>query len=436
MRTRILLTVAATSLAISAACADSEEQPLPERETPPPSTLDAEVPDATAPDVDAPDTSLPKCSAAGWCITAFPDADLDFIDIWPFEDRAFAIAQSRVEKIKILEWQKATDTWQYIDDKTQNEVGVGTFAARIYAPSEDEIYFTVEPAFVFHGKRPAAPETGWRWSRQRLPDNIVGHPSTHDHTRYQSSGLANQVTLGVWGTGADDVYAHYSNTIFRRNTINDTWETAYEASDLGANDHIFFTAVASAGPEDLWFVGGRAISGESCPLAVRKTADGFTRVADGIAQGVFNNKCAPRAGTPRIGNGGGGWLVDVQPSSAGEVLALYTGYKPDLYAIDGVKLTAMRIEDGGLAYEQSLVPVKISQAQPLKVMSSLLHLDGENWFTSWGLVLHGTADNTFTVSTISRDGAPVDGPMHRIRGTSKTNLWAIGARHAYHKTTP
>ncbi|MBN9162919.1 MAG: hypothetical protein BGO98_35545 [Myxococcales bacterium 68-20] len=439
MRTIIVLASAIASVAIASACARSEDAPSVGTDPPPPS----EVPDSgdddggdEDSDVDVPDSRLPDCSPAGWCITGFPDEDLVFRDIAPFEEVAFAIAESRIEGIKVLEWTKATNTWQYIDDGTQNEPPIGTFAGRIYAPNADEVYFTVGPSHVFHGKRSGGT---WTWTKQALPDNIAGHTDSHGNPIDVYGGGQPITTLGVWGTGAEDVYAYYSNTIFHRDPASGSFAAVNVADDLEAdNEHIFFASVHGSGPNDVWFVGARVRGYLSCPLVVRKSAAGWERVADGVVSTNFNTPCAERPGTLFIGGPGkGGWLVDIAPVSTTEYVALYNRVKgtsfEDAYA------TTIRVTDDGYSFEQSLVPVKIADsmaASYLRRASALWRGDGETWFTSWGLVLRESEDGTFSVSTLSRSGAQVNAPFYRIRGTSNQNLWAIGARHAYHKTTP
>ena len=139
MRASIVLATASASLAIIAACAGSEDETPVPIDQPPATIPDAGAPDADIPDVDVPDTRLPDCSSAGWCITPFPDENLDFRDIWPLEDVAFAIAESRTEGVKFLEWKKSTNAWEYIDDLSQNGAGSGTFAGGVYAPNADEV---------------------------------------------------------------------------------------------------------------------------------------------------------------------------------------------------------------------------------------------------------------------------------------------------------
>lgn len=434
MRTIIVLASAVASVAIASACASSEDAPSVGTAPPAP----AEVPDSGADDggsvadVDVPDTRLPDCSPAGWCITGFPDEDLVFRDIAPLEEVAFAIAESRMEGIKVLEWTKSTNTWQYIDDGTQNEPPVGTFAGRIYAPNVDEVYFTVGPSHVFYGKRSGGT---WTWTKQALPDNIAGHTDSHGSLIDTSGGGQPITTLGVWGTGAGDVYAYYSNTIFHRDPTSGSFAAVYVADDLEAdNEHIFVASVHGTGPNDVWFVGARVRWNNGCPLVVRKSTAGWERVADGVVSSNIFAPCAERPGTLFIGGPGkSGWLVDIAPVSTTEYVALHN--RVDRSSFENVYATTIRVTDDKYSFQQSLVPTKIASAGKAAA-TALWRGDGETWFTSWGLVLRESADGTFSVSTLTRSGGPVNSPFYRIRGTSNQNLWAIGDRHAYHKTTP
>jgi hypothetical protein len=61
------------------------------------------------------------------------------------------------------------------------------------------------------------------------------------------------------------------------------------------------------------------------------------------------------------------------------------------------------------------------------------------WLSGFGLILHGQDvwnGDPFQISTISLNGAPTRRPIHRIRGASSHDLWAVGVRYAFHKTTP
>jgi hypothetical protein len=436
MRASIVLATASASLAIIAACAGTEDEAPPPPVTPPATIPDGGAPDVDVPDVDVPDTRLPDCSSAGWCVTPFPDENLVFRDIWPLEDVAFAIADSRTEGVKFLEWKKSTNAWEYIDDLTQNGAGSGTFAGGVYAPSADEVYFAVGASYVYHGKRPASPETKWTWTRAKLPDGIVGHPTSHDHGKpWYSASRETVDAFGLWGAGADDVYAYFSNTIFKHDPTGDTWSAVYTIDDLEADDeHAFFVSASGTGPDDIWFVGARDRTYFNCPLVVRKKANGWERVADGVVSNDIFAQCSERAGTLHVGGGTGGWFTDIQPVSATEYVALHDQIENGFFK--EVNLTRIRVSENGYSLEQSVVPVKLALPGPVPLMSSLWRGHNETWFTSFGLVVRGTDDGTYAVSTLSRDGAPVTAPLYKIRGTSNQNLWAIGAHHAYHKTTP
>ena len=442
MRTIIVLASAIASVAIVAACASSEDAPSVDVDPPAPTAVpdggDGDGNGGSVADVDVPDTRLPDCSPAGWCVTGFPDEDLVFRDIAPFEEVAFAIAESATEGIKVLEWTKSTSAWKYIDDGTQNATGIGTFAGRIYAPNVDEVYFTVGPSHVFHGERSGGT---WTWTNQALPDSIAGHTDSHGNPTQRANGRP-ITTLGVWGTGAGDVFAYYSNTIFHRDPASGLFAADYVADDLAAADeHVFFASVHGSGPNDVWFVGAPERASYSCPLVVRKSAAGWERVADGVVSTNFAAPCAQRPETLFIGGAGkSGWLVDVAPVSTTEYVALHN--RVERLSFENVYATRIRVTDDGYSFEQSLVPVQVAPGSGSNAgfgaapSTALWRGDGETWFTSWGLVLRGSDDGTFSVSTLSRSGGPVSAPFYRIRGTSNQNLWAIGARHAYHKTTP
>lgn len=434
MRTWIVLAAGSASLAIMAACTSSEADAPPATAPPTTSLPDAGLPDADIRDVDVPDTRLPDCSSAGWCVTRFPDADLVFKDIWPFEDIAFAVGESRTEGVKVLEWTKATNEWRYIDDQSQNGAGMGEFIGSVYAPNENVVYFTVGSSHIYRGERPVAPETQWRWTKHALPDNVIGHSNTHTHgTPFYVATRERHAAFGVWGTDADNVYAFFSNTIFRRNPSDGTWEELYVADDLEApNEHIFFMAAAGTGPNDLWFAGARDREWYSCPLLLHKSESGWERIIDGVVQEDGASPCTEREGTLRVGGELGGWFSDIQRSSTNEYLLLHD--EIDWFSFKSTNLTKINLTESGPSIEQSPVPLKNAMGDARG--TSVWRMDGETWFTTLGLVVRGTDDGTYTPSSISRDGAPVNAPLFKIRGTSNQNLWAIGARYAYHKTTP
>jgi hypothetical protein len=61
------------------------------------------------------------------------------------------------------------------------------------------------------------------------------------------------------------------------------------------------------------------------------------------------------------------------------------------------------------------------------------------WLTTNGLVIRGSdpwAGGAYEISSIALRGSPITNDIHRVRGTSQTNLWAIGDRIALHKSAP
>jgi len=436
MRAPVLFACASLTLAAAGACASSDDENA--TPTPTPDSGTNMLPDAAGNDAStdaSPDVELglPTCSAAGWCTTTLPDGNLVMKDIWPHPDRAFALAESPTLGVKVLEWEDATAEWKYIDDNTQNEDGFSQYAGTIWSPSDHEIYFAVAPNIIYHGTRPAPPEVGWSWSRSRLPDNSHSDEpahAKHDHARPDSQ-LHDSVSLGVWGTGTDDVYAWYANTIFHRDRTDagaDVWLAEHIVEDHDVSDeHLFFVSAAGAGPEEVWFSGGRSTGPYyDCPLLVRKTYEGYRRIVDGIVGFDFNEPCSERPGTVFVG-GARGWLTDVQPLGDGALVGLKGTFDVAHLAPDGDDYSA----------SWSTVPHNVpSSAGSRSGYSSLFNSSGELWLTGWGLVVRSTAGGPYEVSTISLNGGPINSPFYRVRGTSKTNLWAIGARYAFHKTTP
>ncbi len=442
MRTTFFIVCA--SLAAAAACASSSEdgEAAPVDHGPSTVLADAATSDvATDAGPDA-EPELPRCSAAGWCTTSLPDSDLIMKDIWPLKTHAFAVAESATLGVKVLEWDEVADEWNYIDDDTQNEIGSGKYVGSIWAPNQDEVYYAVEPGIIYRGKRPVPPATEWSWTRQRLPDNShkgdASHDPAHDHGYpFYQELKSNYPALGVWGTGSDDVYAWYSNTIFRWKSEDGgapAWVAEYVAADEEAYDEHLIILSAGGRRGDVWFSGARDRGyGYNCALAVRKTSESYQRIADGIVHkfDVFN-PCTERTGYLNIG-GASGWLTDIQAAGTDRVVAL-KGPRD---------VTQISFEGGGYAIRSSTAsngpPSEVYYKAPVSFYS--LWWAPENvWLSGWGLVVRGNSlvgdDSSYEVSTISLTGAPLNRPMYRIRGTESTNLWAIGVRYALHKTTP
>jgi hypothetical protein len=442
MRTTFLLACSSIGLAAmaAAACASSEEgEGAPPDEGPPAVLSDAAMDDAAIEAGPDGEPELPRCSVAGWCKTSLPDTDLVMKDIWPLRDRAFAVAESPTIGIKVLEWDEATDAWTYIDDESQNEVGYGKYVGAVWAPDDDEVYYAVAPGTIYRGKRPVPPASAWSWTRQRLEDNShkgePAHDPTHDHG-YPTYSLrkSNYPALGVWGTGSDDVYAWYSNTLFRWKSEDGgspRWVAEYVADDHETGDeHLFFLS-AGGTRGDVWFSGARDrgdsfTSGNSynCAVAVRRASDSYLRIADGVASTDIVNPCKPRSGFLHVG-GPAGWLTDIQPEGTDRVVAL-----------KGTRdIARISLEGGSYVVSFSNVPNR----EPA-TLYSLWRAPETVWLSGWGIILRGNDlagdGGIYGVSTISLSGAPLASPMYRIRGTESTNLWAIGERYALHKTTP
>ena len=417
-----------------AACATSEEptRPLPEPE---PKVVDASVQDVVVGSDDANgEPSGPPCNADGWCKTVLPDADLVLKDIWPLPEQAFAIADSYNSGVKVLEWTSADSTWRYIDDNSQNEKAFAEFGARIWAPSADEVYYAVSPGTVFHGTRPVPPATAWSWSSSRLQDNNV-RPIEGDYRAR---------TIGVWGTGSQDVYAWHSNTVFRAERPGNggiEWVVEYVANDFDtADEQLAISGIAGTAGDDLWFAGARSGDfgiGGGCSILVRKAGEGYRRIADGVR----SPNCTAREGVPLL-LGNVTWPTELQSWGPNRVF---------FGALDTL-LAVQIMEDGG-AYSVREAVVPSAVWEPLgtpfgdisKITSFWRESEDHLWFvggyakSARGLVARGTRiwddGGNFQFSSTAHNGVP-SRVANRIRGTSATNLWIVGDRYALHKTTP
>ncbi|AKV02439.1 hypothetical protein AKJ09_09102 [Labilithrix luteola] len=384
------------------------------------------------------------CSDAGWCETPLPGPGLTVKDIWPLEGRAFAVAESATQGVRVLEWDGAsgpTGTWSYIDDGTQNDERAAPYAGGLWAPDADDLYYTVAPGYVYHGTRPVPPQTAWSWSRTRLEDHShegdVAHAS-HDHGFPTNSEMGmGYPALGVWGTSRDNVYAWYSNTVFHWKAeagAAPAWVAEYSADDFDTpNEHLFFVGAAGTGPDDIWFSGVRdgSPSGRSCVILVRKTAGSFNRVADGVVPPGFA-PCAARDGFQKI-DGANGWLTDLHALGPSR----FVGLKG---ARDVLQLTASA--DGGIATDLSPFPSSlVSNNTPTSVWatSNEVWLSTVKTYATAAFVARGVDvwnGGSYELSTLALRHGPITSSLFRIRGTSSTNLWVVGVQHALHKTTP
>ncbi|AKU94929.1 hypothetical protein AKJ09_01593 [Labilithrix luteola] len=380
----------------------------------------------------------PTCSDAGWCTTSLPDDGLVLKDVWAIGSRAFAIAYSKVLGAKVLEWVAAESSWKYIDDGTQNEA-LPRYVGRIWAPNENEIYYGVDPGYIYHGTRSTSPATTWSWARQALKDNSHadyvdpkdGYPYYNAlDPNYAGSGV-NYPTLGVWGTSADDVYAWFTNTVYHLTKVGGAaqWVPEYTADDpSAANEHMYFLAAAGTGPDDVWFSGTRtrSPSSASCALLVRKTAGSYQRIADGVLTSDWAY-CAASAGYLLIG-GTQGWLTDIHTPSADRVIGLKG-------ARDIINVS---VTDSGYSATVTSAPNKIANSSVR--FNSLWAASGSIWLSGLGIILRTPDDvldgGAFQISTVAMAGEPLSRQIYQVRGTSDSNIWAIGDRNALHKTTP
>jgi hypothetical protein len=434
MKRAILLGTAVALFAAAGACASSEDEPL--LSSPGPDSAAPPAPDSSvdAGTEDAPDAS--SCNAAGWCVTDLPDPDLVLRDVWPFVDRAFALAESPAVGAKVLEWTRSDGKWKYIDDNSQNESGRGKYVGKMWSPGDDEIYFGVYPRTIFHGVRRGDDDV-WSWTHEQLEDHVpdYGMPEYADHYSGRPSYFAIDSalpSLGIFGTSTDDVYAFYANTIYHATSGDGgtrTWSVDYVASDVDrpGQEQLVFLGATGTSKDDLWFSGGRGGDPNefsACAILVRKTPDGYQRIADGSLTMPFM-PCGPRPDTLLI-EGAEGWLTDLHALSDHRLVGLKGARDVVEISVNGANISVSR----------SVIPDALSRKNLLSLWSAP---NEPLWIGGFNLVLRGDDvwdGGSYGVSTIARSGAWLTMPVHQIRGSSKIDLWAVGARYALHKTTP
>ncbi|AKU95958.1 hypothetical protein AKJ09_02622 [Labilithrix luteola] len=197
-----------------------------------------------------------------------------------------------------------------------------------------------------------------------------------------------------------------------------------------ANQDLYFLGAAGTNPDDVWFGGVRPGSSKSCALVVHKVAGNYERAADGVlspSASAWNAQCVPPAGVQSIG-GDSGWVGNIQSPGPGVAIML-----------NGKRQVARlkKVADG-YTVDLSEVPTSVMVSND-RMLSLWAASEGEQWLSGKGLVVR--VDNAwdggaYQISTLALRGAPVRTDLFRIRGTSNTNLWAIGAGYALHKTTP
>lgn len=381
-----------------------------------------------------PDVVIEQCSEAGWCETPLPSPGTSFSDLWPVAGHAFAIATvgptASAAVFKILEWDESAGKWSYIDDNSQSVIPNGT-PWNIWAANKDDVYFTVVEgaasstpgAHLYHGTRNATPTPGWTWNHIKFDCPANGDPPI------------------VGGAGPDDVYLSACQTIYRRQPGSDadagTSAWVPEWTNDAPDDPVTMFGIAATGPDDVWFVGGRNYwyFGGGCATILRKTAAGLGTVADGT--GTFFD-CIEKPGIPVVK---GAFATDlglasfVVPAKGQLIGVQYTLFTPDEKPL--VRLDVA--DDGSIAVSTAAAPPDVrlgavwgSSADELFVLGTRLGgvtqiLRGENL---WG------ESGTFASSTLVRNGVPNLSQLYGLRGTSTSNLWAVGNDNAYHKSTP
>lgn len=432
---------------------------------------DGAVVDDAAPAVEA--SAGPACSRDGWCDTAIPDDDLTFVSIWPLEGRAFATAKSPTVGFKVLEWSDADAKWTYIDDKRQNQTAP-SFISNVWAPNANEVYYAIAKGTIAHGTRPSLAEP-WSWEYDVLPSYLtVVQPADSamlDRLESMPDRMMSGVsvpTVGVWGTSSGDVYAWYKNTIFHRVSeagAAPKWVDEYTADDTSTfqngNEavpaYVLALGATGTGPGDLWFTFARMslISGfgSVCPVIVRKTSAGYSRIADGVVSSSPYALCTAAPGYPLVGPPAFGWLTNLQPIGNGQLVGVVGGR--ELVKItddgDGYSVTSTMIMSLGLL-STTTGEHPPTEATFITFTSAYAASPTSMWFAGGqqegftdpsyvgnGLTVQGddvwdANAATYRISSLSLSGAPLAGMSPQIRGTSDTNLWLVSKNHALHKT--
>jgi hypothetical protein len=475
MRRSFLLAAGSATLVglsglVACATADGEDAPLAPvvKDAGATSVSEAEAPTEVGATVkDGGARPLSSCNEVGWCATELPDDDLVLKDIWPLEERAFAIAESDNLGTKLLEWVESTGSWAYVDDNTQNTYDAGQYAGKVWAPSENEVYYSTAPGLIYHGKR-ANPSSPFSWDSTRLayegPDLGPDYdPGRAWHLRSASKEYAPSV--GVWGTSADDVYAWYGNRIFRRQSVDagpPVWVAEHVMDDgTTPQERFYIFGAASSSSHEVWFVGSHGAYDPTngltaCTTLIRRTPDGYAPVMD---HSFTSGSCQPKAGSLSItvkfefpGYGTfvlpvptTGWATSVSSSRPGTAVVL----------VDNVRFVYVDTGEGLARYNDLTVEAPRFGRDP-DLQSVWINGD-HTWFSGWGLVLDGenkpeawvessglkTPEDlsnsgkdggaTYSISTTALNGGPLDRLLYQIRGTSNDNLWAVGSRYALHK---
>ena len=480
MRRRGWLACTAVTLAALVACANSDGEgaslePFADGGS---TVIDGGAPaerDAAPVQRDASPPLWGPCNADGWCETELPDPNLTFIDVWPFANRAFAVAVGDTLGTKVLEWTEATKAWAYVDDNSQNAYDSGQYAGKMFAPSENELYFTTAPGIVYHGTRvdPASPFT---WESTRLPYSGPTFADREPGRAWRTPDTGSQPKLykpaiGVTGTSASDVYAWYGNRTFRRQ-IGDggapEWVSEFVAEDEGAaaGESFYIFDAAPAGSDELWFVGSRGVMHpengfQGCPTLYRRTPSGYSVVLNASyassscttkpgAIGLTLKLVIPGYGTLNLPYTQEGWSTGVAPVAPGSAVVFVKNSFLFFYvdtAANTARYNWVSEVDPPVAFHTPRV-------------HSVVRVEDQLWFSGHGIVFGseikpaawtdglGTATPEFNEqqgmdlgaelqrTSVAMKARFLDEPLHQVRGTSKNNLWAVGNRYALHKKTP
>lgn len=433
MKSPILLAsiFAGCALQATAACSSSFDEPTATPEPDAGNTTLADAATDALPDasIDSPlDASM--CSPVGWCPTKLPNSDFLVQDVWPFEDRAFAVGISPTLGVKVMEWTAATDSWSYIDDETQHASDLGDYIGTLWAPTENELYYTISPGYVYHGTRGAG--MAWTWTRHQLPDNSPpsdnGLPNGMTFYIVPQNGAATSYlrwpALGVFGSTPDDVYAWFTNTIFHwkdDGSGTPAWVAEYTIEQPTTSGERTVILSAGASPTgEMWFAGARSYGEGWCDLVIRKSASGYTRIADGT---IVNNACAAKPGFLPIS----GIMLNIQPTSTGRIFGLD-------YNKGVVEFLPGATDEAWSFHSSRSTFLGISNAY----FSMWAPSDGEFWLAGDGIVVRGSNvlqdTGSWEISSIAENGAPIRSQFYRVRGTSTSNIWAVGNGYALHKT--
>jgi len=483
MRRRVWLAFSAATLAALVACASSDEEgsslePVVDGGSTVIDDAGPGEPDATPGKGDASAPLWGPCNDHGWCETELPDPNLTFIDVRPFADRAFAVAESDTLGTKVLEWTEATQAWVYVDDNSQNAYDSGAYAGKMFALSENELYYTTAPGIVYHGKR-VDPSSPFTWESTRLPysgptfeDRDPGRAWRLDSPVSQMMPRTYKAALGVTGTSAGDVYAWYGNRIFRRHVGGDggtEWVSDFASADeeAGANESFYIFNATPGEGDEIWFIGSRGVMHaekgfQACPTLYRKTSSGWSTVLDAT---YANDMCTskpgaipptlvftiPGFGTLNLPFTQAGWPTSIASVGSGEIVFYLLRSDSIFFYVN----TTSGVARYNYASEvEPPVQFHTPRVHSVERVGDQLWASGHGFVfgseikpSAW-LVGLGIGSPEFyeqqesdlgaelETTSVAMKGRFLDEPLYQVRGTSKNNLWAVGNRYALHKKTP